>query len=121
MQAGVTSADLEVIEDPEVAELQKGEPKMGENLMERQRAELTKLVDEFKGVFNERPGEAKGIEHQIKPPRESIVQNQWRWLPHHLWQVMEQEIRQMQQLGVIEESHSPWRSPLVIVRKQDGS
>lgn len=42
-------------------------------------------------------------------------------MPHHLWQAIKQEVTQMLQLDIIEESHSPWRAPLIIEPKLDGN
>lgn len=78
-------------------------------------------MNEFKDVFSEQPREARGVEHQIKTPRGCVVRNQRRRLPCLLWQVVKQEMGQMQQLGITEESQIPWQSLLVIVPKPSSS
>jgi hypothetical protein len=37
------------------------------------------------------------------------------------WEVLEKEIKNMLQVGVIRPSKSPWSSRLVVVKKPDGS
>lgn len=48
-----------------------------------------------------------------------VVQVHARPILLALKEVIEQEVQQMLKLGVIEESSSPWRSPLVLVPKPD--
>jgi len=40
-------------------------------------------------------------------------------LPEHKRKCLKEEIKAMLELGVIEESHSVWRSPIVLVNKPD--
>ncbi len=42
-------------------------------------------------------------------------------LPHSQKQVAQQKVDELLKEGVIEESHSPWNSPLFLVPKKDGS
>ncbi len=42
-------------------------------------------------------------------------------LPHSQRQVVQQKVDELLQDGVIQESHSPWNSPLFLVGKKDGS
>jgi len=44
-----------------------------------------------------------------------------RRIPLHLREEVEHIIQEMKQRGVIEESRSPWVSPVVLVKKKDGS
>ncbi|XP_037784669.1 uncharacterized protein LOC119580636 [Penaeus monodon] len=48
------------------------------------------------------------------------VIRQWR-LPHTARQVIREQCDMMEKAGVIEPSTSPWLSPIVLVRKKDGS
>ena len=42
-------------------------------------------------------------------------------MPEHKKKLVQAEIKAMLELGVIEESHSAWSSPIVLVGKPDGS
>lgn len=42
-------------------------------------------------------------------------------LPEHKRQVVQGELAEMLKLGVIEESHSVWFSPILLIMKKDGS
>ncbi len=42
-------------------------------------------------------------------------------LPNSQRQVVQQKVDELLQEGVIQESHSPWNSPLFLVPKKDGS
>ena len=42
-------------------------------------------------------------------------------LPHAYWEEVKQELKAMLAEGVIEPSQSDWASPIVLVRKKDGS
>ncbi|KYO47469.1 hypothetical protein Y1Q_0019606 [Alligator mississippiensis] len=59
--------------------------------------------------------------HTIKTPPGAIVREKWRPILHHLLDAVREEVNSMLQLGVVRPSRSPWRSPLVPVRKPDGS
>ncbi|KYO41119.1 retrotransposon-like protein 1 [Alligator mississippiensis] len=95
--------------------------RLGEELTLAQQQEARTLIDEFRGVFCEEPGWVRNTCHAIKTPPGAIVRERWRSIPHHLWETVRKEVESMLQLGVIRPSRSPWRSPLVPVRKPDGS
>ncbi len=42
-------------------------------------------------------------------------------LPEHTKKVFQSELEAMLEMGVIEESHSDWASPIVFLPKTDGS
>ena len=42
-------------------------------------------------------------------------------LPHAYWEEVKQELKAMLVEGVIEPSQSDWASPVVLIRKKDGS
>lgn len=41
-------------------------------------------------------------------------------LPRKMWEMVQQELQTMIERGVIEESHSEWRSPIMFIHKLDG-
>ncbi|XP_059582206.1 uncharacterized protein LOC132243291 [Alligator mississippiensis] len=94
---------------------------VGEDLSELQKQETRKVIQEFRDVFRIEPGWVHGAMHTIKTPSGAIVREKWRPIPHHLLDAMREEVNSMLQLGVVRPSRSPWRSPLVPIRKPDGS
>ena len=46
---------------------------------------------------------------------------QYYRLPEHKKKVVQDEIKALPDMGVIEESHSDWSSPVVLVPKPDGT
>ena len=72
------------------------------------------------------PGEPLGattcIEHHIrlKPGTKPIYVPAYR-LPHSQRQIVEEHIKDMKAQGVIQDSLSPWNSPIFLVPKKDGS
>ncbi|XP_037787716.1 uncharacterized protein LOC119583317 [Penaeus monodon] len=97
-------------------------PDLG-HLEEPQRHKLTELLCRYKGLFDggeEAVGLVHGIKHQIDAGEAKPVCNrQWR-LPHSTRQVIREQCDSMLRTGVIEESTSPWMSPVVLVKKKGG-
>lgn len=88
------------------------------------RNSLIQLLKRYRDVFA-LPGEPLGAtdraEHHIKlkPGTNPIYIPAYR-LPHSQRQVVEEQIKEMLEQGVIENSRSPWNSPLFLVPKKNG-
>jgi transposase InsO family protein len=90
-------------------------------LSERQEAQLDELLGSHGDVFRDTPGKTHLIQHKIRLSDETpVVQRAYR-VPDALKSTLESEIGQLLQLGLIEESESPYASPVVYVKKRDGS
>ena len=61
------------------------------------------------------------VHHQINTGDSDPVKQQARRIPLALRPKVEQMINDMLEQGIIEESSSPWASPIVLVSKPDGS
>ena len=61
------------------------------------------------------------VHHQINTGDSAPVKQQARRIPFALRPKVEEMISEMLEQGVIEESSSPWASPIVLVSKPDGS
>ncbi len=93
----------------------------GDHLSPLQLADLAKLQADFADVFSPLPGRTDLVQHHIETlPREVACSRPYR-LPEHKKNVVREELKAMLDLGVIEESHSDWASPIVLVPKTDGS
>jgi len=85
---------------------------------------LTELLKGFPRLFSGDEmtvGEVPGIEHRIRTTTDTpICTRQWR-LPVSTKEIIRGECDRMLAQGVIEPSSSPWLSPVVLVRKKDGT
>ncbi len=72
------------------------------------------------------PGESLGLTNRVthhitlQPNAQPSFVPSYR-LPHSQRQVVQQKVDELLEEGVIQESHSPWNSPLFLVGKKDGS
>ena len=86
---------------------------------------LIKLLQRYRDVIA-LPGEALGAtdrtEHNIKlkPGTKPVYIPAYR-LPHSQRKVVDEQIKEMLDQGVIQNSKSPWNSPLFLVPKKDGT
>uniref|UniRef100_A0AAV2LVC5 Reverse transcriptase RNase H-like domain-containing protein n=1 Tax=Knipowitschia caucasica TaxID=637954 RepID=A0AAV2LVC5_KNICA len=90
---------------------------------ERQRAELQELLSRFSNVFSTpdgNTGKCSLIQHHIRtgdnPP---IKQRAYRTSPEKRAEI-ERQVGQLLADGLVEESFSPWASPVVLVKKKGG-
>ncbi|KAL5497311.1 hypothetical protein EMCRGX_G013768 [Ephydatia muelleri] len=88
-----------------------------------QRRELEALISEFRDIFVS-PGQSLGrtsaIKHSIRvegPP----VRQPLRRIPYALQDTVRTEVQKMLKEGIIRESSSPWSSPVLMVKKKDGT
>jgi len=90
-------------------------------LTEQQRMEVMELSEEFQDVFTGVPGLTTLGEHSINLTSMDPVYSKPYPIPHAMQEVVEKELETMLSLGIIEPSNSAYASPIVIVRKPDGT
>ena len=81
------------------------------------------LMDRHKAFAleeNER-GETDLFQLEIETGDTAPIRQPVRRLPFAVRHEVAQQLRKMQEMGVIQPSNSPWASPIVLVRKKDGS
>ncbi|XP_044860022.1 uncharacterized protein LOC123363206 [Mauremys mutica] len=107
---------------PDTAET-KGveEPPIGPSLTAEQRKQATCLLQAFQKTFTAAPGYTTRACHTILTEPGKTIRETTRPLPYRMRQEVEEEVRTMLALGVIEPSCSEWRSPVVLVPKPDGT
>ena len=89
-----------------------------------QQAMMKRFLQGNKGIFaNELSnlGLTSKVEHHINTGNAAPIKQSPRRLPHALKQVVDTQVKQMLETDVKEPSNSPWASPIVLIKKRDGS
>lgn len=124
-----TSGEESLAAFPAVAESNEGEISvielsLGTHLTDDQRTRVQCLVEEHKNVFSEGADSlgCLGVtQHRIELHDSTPIYQRPRRFPEKVNEEIERQCRELQLLDVIEPSSSPWSSPVVPVRKKDGS
>ena len=66
-------------------------------------------------------GRPKVVQHPIEVGDHRPVQQTPCRIPFSLRHLVDEMVREMLDLKIIQHSHSPWASPIVLVKKKDGS
>ena len=94
---------------------------IGEDLAPDQVQDVKELLGRNRDRFSEVPGRTHVISHDIDTVPGKVVRQRPYRIPAARREAIRAEVETMLTLGVIEESYSPWSSPIVIVPKPDGS
>lgn len=90
------------------------------SLKEHEAEEFDNLLKKYEHLFSDSPAKIRGHECQIKvTPGDPIYQRPYP-IPMSKLEKMDREIQRMLELGIIEQSTSPWSSPIVGVEKKNG-
>lgn len=76
--------------------------------------QIDQVIGDFPDVFSEIPGQAVGVIHHIITPPGVVERSPSRPTPLALQDTTQRKVQAMLQLGVIEPSESPGRSPPVL-------
>ena len=80
---------------------------------------IMKLLYEFRDLFSDKPGCAKGYEHRIRLTKTNTIVNKTYPVPHALRESVGECLQEMLKVGIIERATSPYCNPLRIVIKSD--
>ena len=97
------------------------QPTISEQLDSQQCAELQDLLKEFPGVLQNKPGRTNLAEHTIDTGSAAPIKQVDYRLPYAYQKAVKEELQEMERDGIIEPSTSGWASPIVLVRKKDGT
>ena len=75
------------------------------------------IIREYKSLFCSVPGKTDAIYHHIPTGTNKPIRVPPRRIPVHYKEVVQQQIAEMLQQGIIQESSSPWLAPCVFVLK----
>ena len=118
MQLGITSPTTKQVASNADNELSL----INTDLDDHQKEQIRQLIRKFPDVFSEQPGRTKKAQHQINlvPGAQPFNSPPFRYAPARK-QIIEQNIKEMLDQGIISPSTSPWASPVILVPKKDGS
>ena len=91
-------------------------------LTEQQQSDLHIILTEFADIFSKVPGKTTlGVHHiSLQPNTRPIQCTPYRLSPEKA-AILKHQLTELLQLGIIEESFSPWASPVVMVPKADST
>ncbi|UYV68861.1 hypothetical protein LAZ67_6001298, partial [Cordylochernes scorpioides] len=112
--------DIGHSEDSKIAEILN----IDDSLDDFQKEKLRNLLRNYRDIFEFRKKEASktdNVKHRISTGDHlPTKQRPYRVAPAER-QIIQEEVNKMEEIGIIQPSASPWASPVVLVRKKDGS
>ena len=93
---------------------------LSQELSLAQQQDLLTLLASYKDILTDRPGLTSAVEHHIRLVHDVPVRKSYP-LPHALSRQLQEDLEKWQKMGIVERSHSPYCSPLLAVRKKDGT
>ncbi|XP_076435072.1 uncharacterized protein LOC143274949 [Babylonia areolata] len=95
---------------------------LGPQLVSKQQTDARDLLNEYSELFTEFPGRTDLVQHDIKLTSSTPVRSKPYPMPYATRESLKGDIQEMLKLGVIRESTgSPYASPVVVVKKKDGT
>ena len=91
------------------------------HLSSQQLKEAKDLVQEYQDIFTDKPGSTTMEEHKIELTTEEPVKQRPYPLPYSMREIVKKEVDQMWKDGIIERTDSAYASPIVMVKKPDGT
>ena len=107
--------------DCPIPELDLSETK--KNLSTKEYQEVRDTMKTWESLFSDDDltlGHTDAVKHRIKLKDDQPIKERYRRIPPGMLDELRQCLKQMLDAGVIRESHSPWASNIVPVRKKDG-
>jgi transposase InsO family protein len=95
---------------------------MNTSLNTEQKEKLQQLISSYPDVFKEKAGRTAKMKHQINllPGARPCNSPPFRYAPARR-QIIEDNLREMTEEGIISPSKSPWASPVILAPKKDGT
>ena len=99
----------------------KEPPLISDTLNKEQTDQLQNLLKHFSSVLQSKPGRTSVVQHVIEVGEARPVRLVPYRIPHAYRKVVQEELAEMLEAGIITPSSSAWASPIVLVDKKDGS
>ena len=93
----------------------------GKELTEEQLQEVQAIIQKYGAISNKKVGKTTLTKHRIPIGNQSAIRQRPYRIPAGLKEDIVKELQEMLKDGIIEESTSDWASPIVVIRKKDGS
>ena len=91
---------------------------------ENQKSKIKTVFEDYNDVFALNPlelGRTSLVKHTIKVIDPKPFKERYRRIPPHQYEEVRKHLKEMEAVGTIRRSNSPWASPVVLVKKKDGS
>ena len=95
-----------------------------ESWTEQQQYSVRKLLEEYQHLFalnSKELGKTSLVQHEIQLSDKTPFKERYRRIPPHQYEEARKHLQEMSDIGAIHRSTNPWASPVVLVRKKDGS
>ena len=95
-----------------------------EGLSGDQRDQFASLMNEYDDIFAVNSldlGQSDLMEHEIKTGDSTPIKQPPRRIPPHQREIIDNQLDELLSTGRVEQSQSPWSSPVVLARKHDGT
>ena len=115
-----TSVESELLDEeiPSWNNHHSGNPKTGEQLSVLQQRKLWKLLSEFVDVLQDKPDSISTVEHTIDTGTASPLRLPPYRVLHVYRDMVESELKDMLENGIIKPSASQWSAPMVLMQKK---
>ena len=94
---------------------------LGVELSREQQNEIMGVLRKREEIFTDIPGKTSIIEHRVHLIDDCPIRCRSYALPCAVRGKIQEEIQEMINTGIVRESNSPYASPMVVVKKKDGS
>lgn len=107
-----------------VDDLNNSEININKNLEPIQQQQIEKLIKEYDDIFaknNAEMGRTNMVKHEINVQGAQPIKCKPYRVSQKEREIIDNQLEEMLQNGIIRKSQSPWASPVVLVKKKDGS
>ena len=95
-----------------------------ESWTEQQQSTVKELLEEYQHLFAlnmKELGKTSLVRHEIKLSNNKSYKERYRRIPPHQYKEVRKHLQEMLAIEAIQKSTNAWASPMVLVRKKDGS